>query len=486
MSAPSLFGMNPRLVIVILVAAMFGLYFATLTDGIDATSTDWAMYVMHARNILNGRPYSETGYVQQPEIPYMGSNSYPSGYPLLLLPVYAVAGFNVRAFKILSDLALALSLLPIFFYARRYLSPLSALLVVLALGFGAQYVGGHDNIASDGPFQAVSYAAILLLLWIYDGSKDVSGGWRWGVPAGAMIALGYLIRPVGMALLVAVVLYDLLRRRRVSSFLATAVGTLAVVLLANNFLFHKDAAYKDQFVYSPIAIAKHAVAYLGYISYVFQSPVSNVFRYLMWIPSMILALVGLWEIIKRRSLTVVEFYWPVMAGVLCLYWIPNSRYLMPILPVYLVYMFIGARVLLDKVPEPRRLAAAIAATVLLFLAPAANVIHYKSYKTPSLIGSAEFDQMCQEVKARTGDSDSLIFWNPRVMALYTGRHWSPYPFSSQADVAKYMNRVGPRFVVVDKQWEDDQKFLIPAIAAEPDRYHTVYENARFEIVKADR
>ena len=100
----------PGLAAVFLAGLLF--FFAIeLTPGIHSDGTDWAMYVMHARNIVTGHPYAETGYVFQREsTTEEGANAYPSGVPLLLVPLYALKGFDLKLFKILNAAFLALSL----------------------------------------------------------------------------------------------------------------------------------------------------------------------------------------------------------------------------------------------------------------------------------------------------------------------------------------------------------------------------------------
>ena len=132
----------PGIVAALIVVAVFCVYLATMTDGMVPSATDWAMYVMHARNILHEASLRrDPVHVVCPETSRRGlTNSYPSGFPPMLAPVYAVFGLNIRAFKIVSDAALALSLLPIYLLSRRYLSPLSAMLIMLATAFGSLYV----------------------------------------------------------------------------------------------------------------------------------------------------------------------------------------------------------------------------------------------------------------------------------------------------------------------------------------------------------
>src|ERR1035438_5903579 len=233
-----LFGLRPGIVVALLVAAVFCVYLATLTDGMPITSTDWAMYVMHARNILHGLPYSDTGYIVQPETTYEGANSYPSGLPLMLVPAYAAFGFSIRAFKIVCDATLALSLWPIYLFSRRFLAARSALLVALATAFGFLYVNVHNVINSESPYQLLSFASIVFVLWVYGRGKDISRqSWLWGLLVGLALAAAYLTRPIGAAIVLAVLIADPIRRRRISAFIATLFFTFLALVFLNTTLF---------------------------------------------------------------------------------------------------------------------------------------------------------------------------------------------------------------------------------------------------------
>ena len=125
-------GMKTRLALPVLAAVfvvfLYTFLAAELSPGMHSEGTDWAMYVMHARNIVKGLPYTQTGYVFQPEsTTEVGANSYPSGYPLLLAPFYAVFGLNIGLFKLLNVAFLVLSLWPVYLYARRTLPPVYSL-----------------------------------------------------------------------------------------------------------------------------------------------------------------------------------------------------------------------------------------------------------------------------------------------------------------------------------------------------------------------
>ena len=89
---------------------------------------DFAQYIHQAGNIVQGIPQSETGYVYN-QLNYIGPQAYPAGFPLLLAPVYAIAGNSMLAFTtFISLIYILLGLLMVIFY-RKYFSPITALVL---------------------------------------------------------------------------------------------------------------------------------------------------------------------------------------------------------------------------------------------------------------------------------------------------------------------------------------------------------------------
>ena len=465
----------------LIVAIVFCVYLAVLSNGIVMDATDWAMYVMHARNILHGRAYADTPYVFQPEANFQGPRSYPSGFSLLLVPLYAMFGMSIKAFKIAVDAELALSLAPIYVFCRRYVSTWSALCIIVATAFGWEYMRVQNELGSDAQYQLLSFAAIVLLLWVYDRGKDNAQGWFWGALCGAIAAGAYLSRPIGLALVVAAAIADVLRRRRISIFLIAFLLSIAAFVLINNSLFHKDSSYNDEFTLSLRLIASHAVDYFIGLSEVFTNPVSKGFRHLAWAPFVLLAATGVWTKIRRTGLTFVELYCAVLLAVLCVYWLSNTRYLLPVLPIFLCYAALGLGALIERLPAQFRLVVWLTAAAALLVAPAFNLVRIQSFHYDSLVETPDFRELCEQLRAKTGTHDYVMFWNPRVLALYTDRPASAYPKVPQEDLQHYVDRIQPNYIVIDRQWDEDRQYLSPMMDALPGKYVSVFENERFKI-----
>ena len=480
--------MRTRLAIPILAAAfvvvLYAFMAAELSPGMHAEGTDWAMYVMHARNIVRGLPYTQTGYLFQPEsTTEIGANSYPSGYPLLLVPFYAVFGLNITLFKLLNLASLVLSLWPVYLYARRTLPPVYSLLLIVALGFSTLFLANFDGFGSDAPYQLVSFLVLLLLLHIYDRRLNETHPWKWGLLAGFGIAGAYLIRPFGLALLLAAAGTELLRRRRLTTFLVAIATAFIPLMLLNNFLLHRDSSYAHQFTLSIPHIFRHAAAYVGFLSYVFANPLSQYFRYFLWAATLLLALLAVSKRV-RAGLGVTELYLLAILAVISAYWAPSPRYLLCVIPIYMVYMFEGFRTLVARVPQRFVRPLQVAAAALMLLAPAANAILVRPDANDTLVTAPNYEQLCAAVRRQTAPDAFVIFWNPRVFALSTGRSSSGWPAEGPPErITNYLRRVHPDYIVADKSRPDDRRFLLPALAAAPLRLATVYENGQFSLTR---
>ncbi len=417
--------MNSRYAVPGLAAAfvlfLFAFFVKEFTPGMRSDATDWAMYVMHARNIVTHHPYAETGYVIEPEcVAETGGAAYPSGFPLILAPFYAAEGFDIHLFKVLNAGFLALSLWPAYLFARRTLSAVSAFLIVVSLGFSTLFLANFDVVGSDAPYEFISLCVLLFLLWIFDKKLNEENPWLWGVLAGLSIAAAYLIRPFGVAFLIAIAGVEILGKRRISPFLIACGAVFVPTVLLNNYFFHSDASYQNQFTLSPVAIVHHAIDYLGFFSYAFANPVSKLYRYAMWAAAIIPAILGLVKRL-RAGLGLTELYVFTLLCVEFVYWATNPRYLLPIMPIYLVYLFEGFQMIAGRFPQRFTFPLKAAAAAALLFAPAANAVLVRPDPNDTLMTAPAFDQLCSVIRSQSDKKALVIFWNPRVLALSTAR-----------------------------------------------------------------
>jgi hypothetical protein len=464
------------------------LYLALMTPGVDPITTDWAMYVMHARNIATGHSYANTLYVYQPETAMYGAATYPTGYSLLLTPIYAMFGLNILGFKIATNLALSLSLWPIYLLNRLYLGMAQSLLLTTAFGFSAAYLSLQDKLGSDALFQLVSFAALVFVIRTFDSGEDLKSPWRNGAIIGLLLAAVEITRPVGLSLALAVLAYDALNRRRPTRFSFALLAVFIPVLALNGLLAHKDSGYAEQFVFSIGHAARTIVAYVAGFSDVFANPFSHKLRYALWAACTPLAVFGFVTHLRKVN-PVPALYTACMLGVLALYWQPNMRYLAPLYPIYLLFAALGWNRITLRIPMQWKRPAQAAAIAGLLVAPVLSLAAIRPDPN-TLFTDPSFKQLAGYVRVNAGPRDLIVFWNARVLALAADRPSSAYPSasmiyrdSSPEKVLSYLDRVRPVYVALDGGFPQDEQYLAEAIAKAPARFDTVYQNARFRLMR---
>src|SRR5215469_17771585 len=109
-----------RLLVVVLLAILAIPAFMNIKSSSHDWGSDFAMYILQARNIVDGRSQLDTGYVYASETSYY-PRAFPAGFPLALSPVYKIFGNSIYHFNLLIALmTLGLSWLS-FYYFRSCL-----------------------------------------------------------------------------------------------------------------------------------------------------------------------------------------------------------------------------------------------------------------------------------------------------------------------------------------------------------------------------
>lgn len=86
-----------------LIAALALAYVLALTPGHALIADDYAAYILHASNLVEGRPYADIKYIVNPQAIWIGPvEGYPPVFPLLLAPVYKLFGMNFWAKKVVT------------------------------------------------------------------------------------------------------------------------------------------------------------------------------------------------------------------------------------------------------------------------------------------------------------------------------------------------------------------------------------------------
>ena len=141
---------------------------------------DFSMYIQHAKNIVEGRPYAETRYIYNPFRPMYAPRAYPPAFPLLLAPVYRVYGLDFEAMKLVG---VGFFLLLLVVVARLFATDLSPPISPVSGSLApSPYLWVFKNkVLSDVPFTCFVCLSILLMR---PNREQSEGGRRRGVAIG--------------------------------------------------------------------------------------------------------------------------------------------------------------------------------------------------------------------------------------------------------------------------------------------------------------
>jgi len=452
-------------------------YFLTLRND-HYWGGDFAVYLQQATNLAEGRPLADRQYAVTPRSALNHPSMYPPVPSLILAPVYAVVGVDYRAMKFALALCWWLAL-PLWYLVGRRVGlpgPWSAG-AVLAFGFGSLPLLLKESIGSDGVYVFSSAAALLAILWLEER------GWTAERPALAaaivagLLLLNYATRATAAALLVAAVVSEIWRARRLRAYGAYLLGFLAVsIVVYTKLIYDAGGQYGNQF---PIDWRNYAHNLLFY----FRMPAAlwssspTLLRYLLAGLGMLCGLVSVVREWRRPS--VLEFYLLAFWGMLILYVVSDFRYGLPILPLLLL---LAARFLCDFIPKP----AAQGLALLLIIGAGFNLRALMHQEPESGPHQSTFGEVVGYLRQAPSDA-VLLSWNPRVFSFYTQRRSALYPRTADewnAEISYLRRREGAgQFLLVVYRHELDDRQLGRYLLEAGSKLTPVFRNADFTVYR---
>jgi hypothetical protein len=420
------------------VVLLLGLLFYLTTIRPGHRAGDFAMYLQHAVNLVEGAPYTETTYFQNPDAVSVGTLSYPPGTPLAITPLYALFGYDLVPMKVVMIFSFFAALLLFGLNTRRLLGWPFLALMLADLVFIPFLWEFKDNVESDFLF-LFPVMLVLFLLARREHHRPPEGdqfNLVEGVGLGLLIYVAISIRPVGVVLLVVMLLQDLLRSRRLIPSLGFWVPALAAValLVVQSILLPTDSGtYGQAFLQRVSQPGKLIGSVILNAKYYILAMAG---RTLMtnghgtaWADGMLLLtlgpfLVGMWNRV-RHHFGVLEIFTIVYAGVLMIWPFRQPNYLIPLIPLLSYYVFSGLDWLTRSWPTVRRMS--FAAVVVLIIA-ATYIPRYQTLsfsRIPHDVMSEASFEFYEYVRARVEPEEAIITRLPREVALFTGRPTTP-------------------------------------------------------------
>jgi 4-amino-4-deoxy-L-arabinose transferase-like glycosyltransferase len=132
---------------------------------------DFASYIHQAKNICQGIPQSQNGYVVNQVSPGLGPPAYPIGFPLLLSPVYYFFGNSIHAFDLFLSVLLLLSALLMYRFFKFHFRAITSIFLVLIIVYNPWVLNFKMEVMAEIPF---TFFLLCILILYHFNKKEKS------------------------------------------------------------------------------------------------------------------------------------------------------------------------------------------------------------------------------------------------------------------------------------------------------------------------
>jgi hypothetical protein len=203
-----------------------------------------------------------------------------------------------------------------------------------------------------------------------------------------------------------------------------------------------------------------------------------------------LAIAGYLTRVGKRQITCFELFMPFYLGSLILIRIKlEERYLMPIIPLYLYYVFLGIQTVSGWIASRKEEAEKLLFAGMLIALLASYARQYTRLDYGPIqngIATSETQQLFEYVKRETGDNEVIIFIRPRALSLFTGRTsaiWHIPP--EDGGLWDFFRQVNASYLIVGPEDEDMvyQKFIRGFVDRNRERLEETFSNPDFHVYR---
>ncbi len=493
--------------IFIIISASFGfLRFNSLQLG---TSYDDAHYIILAESLSSGQGYQLINF-PRPQI----ERAFPPGWPILLTPLTFLFPGNYTVLKVLSLVLWLASIFLIYrIFSKRIQSPHLEIVTGLA-ALNPLLIGTSVTVMAETAYLFFS----LLALNVFDVWKDKAGDKKdWLIVLVAVLALyTQLIRTIGIALVIALVVYFLLTRRWREAGIGTSVFVAGALLQMwinlRNGGSVVSAGYESQVFGSSIfeKIGQMWSNVLGYFNQTVAGSLIPIFRgrvvSVFWgnyglgvLPATVnifilaIVIVGFGFAVKKFH--IMDLYVAVYVLGILAFWNPNvgsvkARFLIPIIPFLYFYLVRGIVWAKEKAVRNRiRYGRRIEAVLFIFIALTLIIRNVQDWRNPVMNQMTDISIGTSWV-AENAPPDSIVMVNEPVPAyVHVQRKTIGYPTNGQ-ELEKYLDNQGIDYIVVSPKLQSPRsveldnftiKQLLPILNSQTEKFKIVFTSAEYNV-----
>ncbi len=479
--------MDSQVLVVIVIVGVW--YFATIREG-HIWNGDACMYLLHARNLVHGLPYGETGYIHNPAA-RVGPPTYPPVCPALLAPVYKLFGLDFKAMKAMMILCFLASLFAMSLVFRGRLADPYLITVIALIGFHPSVWDATDRVGSDLPFVLFTFVSLALIRAAYAAAPSWGHQVGYGLLVGIFMYLAYGARGLGLVLLPSLLLYHVWYASRLTGFtpfLVVAVAVFSILVPLQHRYLHSEFQRWRRVRIAPPSLYRQLLRYVLASYGLWYAGWPRLLHRGLIVCLAGCAGFGYWVTVWR-GVTATDLFpllylasimaWPVQYEM--------RRFLIPVLPFFVYYAGAGVAAigLLTTEAAGTAIGVGFAATLLAWYVTRYAVADYgpasMSITSPAALA------LYQYVKRETNKKDVFVFFDPRILVLFTNRRTSGYHEEAEdGEMWRYFKEIGATYIGVgpaDKEW-------FPFFLRFVDRYDrymlAVYRNTEFVLYRIAR
>lgn len=506
-----------------LVSAIGVFYLYTIREG-HVWGDDHAAYIHHARNIVEGRPYGDIGYIRNSTS--INPEMYPPGFPLLLAPLYHFYGFNLKPMKVLCILSFCLAL-GFFYLATQQVGEIPALLTIGIIGVCPYFWDFKDSVFSEYPFLAFTFASLSVANRVRKrpSSEGMPTRAEWrrvhtcqkiaalpphrtevlhGLGAGVLCGFAHVTRGVGVVLPAVLLLTDYLRRRKLTLFSLGTVAGFAAIVAAERMVFTVNSDYLTSFQQS---LSMHSLLasplyYLKCLAVPWDNGYSAQVQMGLYMLLGVLALHGLrlrvWGGASRDEAgntafiigkwTVLELFTVIYLLFIILFPWGGRRYLIPIMPFFVLYALVGVRSLTARFAARSRVAMH---GVLTIAVASSFALKYTTVSWREIIGgmqSQEASALMEFIRRELKPEGAVVFRKARLLALYSRLRCADIYESGNAEASMACYRkLGVSHVITSDVFRDPaERILTDLVQRFPAQFERLLESGPFAVYRFNR
>lgn len=406
----------------IVIVVLIPLFFINIKSSHD-WGDDFAQYIHQAKNIVEGIPQNETGYVFN-ENNFIGPQAYPVGFPLILSAVVAAKGIDILSLNYVMTLFLALSAWMGFVLLRKHMSFYTALISVIILVYHPALLVFKTEVLSDLPFTFFSLCCIYLMfkqekLWHL-------------ILLGILIGFTIHIRTIGFVILLTYLIYHIRQngfKTLIQKNTSIVFGLSIIVYFLIKILFPYNANYPISFDPVDLWFNIHSQLSdnLDHLYLFFKKLENPNFYYVGIITSacvIAFSLSGFFHFMKENKNNPITIYFSLYISVILLFQLGHAgmRFLMPVLFFVFLFAVIGLKKnVASLTTKTQRLSIVIGVVILFSYTPTWSSIAKNKKAIIEGPQTVDAQETFDYIKNNMSDKDLISHVKPRALALYTGK-----------------------------------------------------------------